>query len=129
MFLGLRTVIYPMSDLDAAKAWFTKVLATEPNFDESFYVGFTVGGYELGLVPKRDDGSDNEPITYWGVANADAGLAALIDAGAILRDEVTDVGGGIRVAAVREPGGNLVGVIENPHFTVAATARSEGPGR
>jgi predicted enzyme related to lactoylglutathione lyase len=130
MFLGLRTVIYPMSDLDAGKAWYTKLLGGEPYFDEPFYVGFDVGGYELGLVPKGDDGSDSEPVTYWGVRDADSALAALIDAGATLQHDVIDVGESIRVATVREPNGNLFGVIENPHFVASVNAASvEGPGR
>jgi catechol 2,3-dioxygenase-like lactoylglutathione lyase family enzyme len=60
MFLGLRTVIYPAPDLAASKAWYTALLGVEPYFDEPFYVGFDVGGYELGLNP------DNEVAeTYW----------------------------------------------------------------
>jgi hypothetical protein len=32
------------------------------------------------------------------------------------------VGGGIKVATVTDPFGNLLGIIENPHFKI------EGPG-
>lgn len=53
MFLGLRTAIYPAPDLAAAKAWYSKVLDLAPYFDEPFYVGFSVGGFELGLLPGR----------------------------------------------------------------------------
>ena len=52
-FLGLRTAIYWVADIEAAKAWYTKVLGIEPYFDEPFYVGFNVGGYELGLQPEH----------------------------------------------------------------------------
>lgn len=114
MFLGLRTVNYPAPDLEAAKAWWTAVLGVEPYFDEPFYVGFEVGGYELGLNPAMTGG----PITYWGVPDADAALQALLDAGAQPNDPVTDVGGGIRVASVLDAAGNVVGVIENPHFSL-----------
>jgi len=130
MFLGLRTVIYPAADVVASKAWFTKLLGVAPYFDEPFYVGFDVGGYELGIVPRGDDGSESEPVVYWGVPSADVALAMLIDAGATVRDEVTDVGEGIRVAAVREPSGNLFGVIENPNFVLGETGvPTEGQGR
>ena len=54
LLLGLRTVIYHAPDLGASKAWFAGVLGVEPYFDEPFYVGFDVGGYELGLVPAAD---------------------------------------------------------------------------
>ena len=116
--LGLRTVIYPTDDLAASKAWFTGVLGFEPYFDEPFYVGFTVEGYELGLIPRSDTAPS--PITYWGVADADAALAALLEAGATPHHEVADVGDGIRTAEVIEPGGGLLGVIENPHFKLPA---------
>src|SRR5438552_6790905 len=52
--LGLRTLIYPVTDLDAAKAWFTELVGFGPYFDEPFFVGFSVGGYELGLLPDGD---------------------------------------------------------------------------
>ena len=127
MFLGLRTVIYPAADLAASKMWFTRLLGVEPYFDEPFYVGYHVGGYELALDPNAESGSG--PITYWGVANADDALATLVAAGATLIGAVQDVGDGIRVARVLEPGGSLLGIIENPAFTVVNVPNADGPGR
>jgi hypothetical protein len=68
-------------------------------------------------------------VTYWGVADADAGLAWLLDHGATARSEVTDVGDGIRVATAIGPDGIVLGIIENPHFLPAAEDPGEGPGR
>ena len=51
MLNGLRSQIFQVADLGAAKAWYTGMLGTPPYFDEPFYVGFNVGGYELGLLP------------------------------------------------------------------------------
>jgi catechol 2,3-dioxygenase-like lactoylglutathione lyase family enzyme len=128
MFLGLRTVIYAAPDLAASKAWYTAVLGIDPYFDEKFYVGFNVAGYELALDPHADP--EAGPITYWGVSDADAALAALLDAGAAEHAGVRDVGDGIRVATVREPGGAVLGIIENAHFKLDnAEAASAGPGR
>jgi predicted enzyme related to lactoylglutathione lyase len=117
-FLGLRTVIYKVGDLAAAKAWYRKATGIDPYFDESFYVGFSIGGFELGLDP---DVSSQKPgaggaLAYWGVADADAGLAHLLAMGAKPHGAVQDVGGGIRVASVLDPFGNVIGIIENPHF-------------
>ena len=114
MFLGLRTVIYPAPDLAAAKAWYAALLDQEPYFDQPFYVGFNVGGYELGLDPNADVAVG--PVAYWGVANADEALAMLLAGGATEQSAVNDVGDGIRVATVRDLGGNVLGIIENPHF-------------
>jgi len=128
MFLGLRTVIYPAPDLAASKSWFTELLGVEPYFDEPFYVGYQVAGYELALDPAGDP--ESGPVTYWGVADADAALARLRAAGARERTPVTDVGDAIRVATVLEPAGTVLGVIENPHFSLSdAPTLTGGPGR
>ncbi len=128
MFLGLRTVIYPAPDLAASKRWFTDVLGIEPYFDEPFYVGYNVGGYELALDPNGD--TSRGPVTYWGVPDVTAAVASLTAAGATPGDEVTEVGGGIKVATVLEPAGSTLGVIENPHFELAAPPVPDtGPGR
>lgn len=126
MFLGLRTVIYPAADLAAAREFFVGVLGTTPYFDQPFYVGFDVGGYELGLDPDADP--DDGALPYWGVADAAAALATLTDAGALPRGAVRDVGEGIRLATAVTTGGLLIGVIENPHFA-AAPISGPGPGR
>jgi len=115
MLLGLRTAIYPVGDLPAARAWYAQVLGIEPYFDQPFYVGFAVGGFELGLVPDGTPGTAG-PQPLWGVADAAAALARLLALGAQPLDALADVGEGIRVAAVRDPFGNRLGIIENPHF-------------
>jgi predicted enzyme related to lactoylglutathione lyase len=123
-FLGLRTAIYHVDDLEKAKAWYSQVFATRPYFDEPFYVGFNVGGFELGLNPdlaKTQPGAGGV-VTYWGVADAGAALARLLALGAREHEALQDVGEGIRVATVLDPFGNVFGIIENPHF------RLEGPG-
>ena len=115
MIKGLRTVIYPAPDLQAAKAWYERVLERAPYFDQPFYVGFTVGGFELGLVPDAKPGITGAQA-LWGVPDADAAYTRLLELGAAPLEAVTDVGGGIRVAAVQDPFGNRFGIVENPHF-------------
>jgi predicted enzyme related to lactoylglutathione lyase len=119
MILGLRTAIYPVNDLDAAKHWYAQVLGLPPYFDEPFYVGFSVGGFELGLIPDGQPGVSG-PQPLWGVADASQAHAALVGFGATPLEPVTEVGGGIRVAAVTDPFGNRFGIIENPHFDASS---------
>ena len=117
MILGLRTAIYPTADLARGKAWYSQLLGKEPYFDQPFYVGFNVGGFELGLVPDQPPAAaDDGPISFWGVADIHAARQRLIDFGAVPVTEITDVGDGIKVTTVRDPFRNLVGLIENPHF-------------
>ena len=117
MIRGLRTVIYHVSDLAKAKAWYTSVLECEPYFDQPFYVGYSVGGFELGLVPDGTAGPGGT-VAYWGVSDAAAAINRLEVLGATIREPLQDVGDGIRVAAVADPFGNTFGVIENPHFKI-----------
>ena len=116
-FLGLRTAIYYAPDLAKAKSWYSRILGLEPYFDQSFYVGFNVGGYELGLDPDPpSSASTGSVVVYWGVVNVDAALKHLLSLGAAEHTNVQDVDEGIRVATVLDPFGNILGVIENPHF-------------
>jgi len=119
MILGLRTVLYPVAHLDVAKRWYAELLGQQPYFDQPFYVGFAVGGFELGLLPDGQPGTDG-PQPLWGVANIATAFAKLLTLGAAELEPVSDVGGGIKVAAVRDPFGNRLGLIENPHFDVKA---------
>lgn len=116
-FLGLRTVIYAAPNLIKTKEWYTKALGFAPYFDEPFYVGFNVGGYELGLDPNLTI-MDGSTLTYWGVADIASGLQRLLDLGATLHTAIQEVGGGINVASVRDPFGNAFGLIENPNFSL-----------
>jgi predicted enzyme related to lactoylglutathione lyase len=117
MFLGLRTVIYRVPDLARAKAWYTAAFGIAPYFDQPFYVGFSIGGYELGLDP---DASGvvvgTSVVAYWGVPDIVAAHAHMLAHGATPRSAVQEVGEGIKVATVADPFGNVIGLIENPHF-------------
>lgn len=118
--LGLRTVIYYVSDVTQAREWYTRAIGSAPYFDEPFYVGFNVGGFELGLDPNGERSAGEGGTTaYWGVKDVQESLNHLLEIGAELNESVKDVGGGIRVASVRDPFGNVFGVIENPHFDIS----------
>ena len=119
MFQGLRTAIYKVSDLGEAKAWYSDVLNAEPYFDELFYVGFNVGGFELGLDPDAEDlTTGNNLLVYWGVTDAQKSFDRLLVKGATVHSEPRNVGGDIVVATVFDPFGNIFGIIENPDFKI-----------
>lgn len=121
MFLGLRSHLLAAPDLARAKDWYATVLGVPPYFDQPFYVGFAVGGFELGLVPDaRPAGGPGGGVAYWGVEDVRAAHARLVMLGATSLDAPADVGGGISVAAVVDPFGNTLGLIRNPEFNPAA---------
>lgn len=122
-FLGLRTAKYRAIDLARARDWYAEVLDQPPYFDEPFYVGFDVGGFELGLDP--DPASSGEGAggvtAYWGVDDADAAYGRLLALGAQEHAPPQDVGEGIRIGSVLDPFGNVFGLIQNPNFKVRAS--------
>ena len=118
MFQGLRTVVYKVTDIAQAKEWYSRALGIEPYYDQPYYVGFSVGGFELGLDP---DVSSTPPgpggaVAYWGVADIDSAIKHLEAVGATRQGSIADVGDGIRLAVLGDPFGNLFGVIQNPNF-------------
>lgn len=119
MLLGLRTVVYYVSDLEKGKEWYNKALGVEPCFDKPFYVRYNIGGYNLGLHPDIKSEireKDTGMIAFWGVENVEAELKRLTDLGATLRFGAEDVGEGIVLATVIDPFGNILGLINNPNF-------------
>jgi len=121
MFQGLRTDIYHAPNLATAKAWYAAAFGIAPYFDQPFYVGFQIGGFELGLDPDVAAVQvGNNAVAYWGVTDIEASYAQLIAQGAEPRQPVREVGGDIKVATLADPFGNVIGLIDNPHF--AATS-------
>ncbi len=118
--LGLRTAIYKVSDLAAATTWYAKIFRIEPYFNEPYYVGFNIGGYELGLQTEDTEnaGKEKNPnvIVYWGVEEIQKEFDRLLEEGATVHEQPTNVGGELMVATVLDPWGNVLGMIYNPHF-------------
>lgn len=117
-FLGLRTNIYRVPDLDAAKSWYAEAFQIEPYFDQPFYVGFNVAGYELGLQPAEGPTVEvgENVLTYWGVEDVQQEYDRLLSLGATIHEAPQNVGGPIVVASVKDPWGNPIGLIYNPTF-------------
>jgi lactoylglutathione lyase len=119
--LGLRTLICKAPDLANAKEWYTKAFNTKPYFDEPFYVGFNIGGYELGLDPDNSGLTQGDTaVTYWGVDDIQKEFDQLIKLGATEHTKPGNLGGEITVATVKDPWGNVIGLIYNPEFRLAS---------
>ena len=104
---GVKTVIYPVSDIAQAKALFRALLGVEPYADEVYYVGFKVEGQDIGLDP---NGHREGVTAYHHVEDVRKTLQLLLDAGAELQQDVKDVGGGTLIASVKDADGNIIGL-------------------
>ncbi len=122
MILGLRTVIYRVPELAAAKVSDRNAFEVAPYFDEPYYVGFNIAGYELGLDPDPTVGAAGTglAVAYWGVDALERTLDRFKSLGAVVMSGLQEVGDGIKVATIADPYGNLIGLIENPHFKLSS---------
>jgi len=116
--LGLRTCAYMVGNLEEAKKWYAGAFGVKPYFDEPYYVGFNIGGYELGLMPADTSvvSTADNVVTYWGVEDVAEMYDKFIALGAKSHEEPHSVGEPLVVASVRDPWGNVIGFIYNPVF-------------
>ena len=111
---GIKTVLHPVTDLEASKAVYTALLGVEPQADSAYYVGYDVEGQHIGLVPNGGPQGMTSPVAYWHVADIEAKLAEVTTAGATVKDPVRDVSNGRLVATVTDPDGNVLGLLQDP---------------
>jgi predicted enzyme related to lactoylglutathione lyase len=111
---GIRTILYPVKDIAKAKAMFMDLLGVKPIVDQAYYVGFQVGGQDIGLVPSAPNQGPDGPVAYYHVDDIHKSLGALLEAGALVQQAIRDVGGGKLAAVLKDPDGNLIGLIQMP---------------
>jgi predicted enzyme related to lactoylglutathione lyase len=111
--LGIKTVLHPVTDLEAAKAVYTALLGVSPQTDSPYYVGFDVEGQHIGLVPGGGSQGMTSPVAYWHVPDIEASIAAVTAAGATVKEPAHDVGGGRLVATVTDADQNVLGLLQD----------------
>lgn len=109
MASSVRTVIIPVRDLPRARELYGRLTGLAPSADQPYYVGFSVDGQEIGLDPHGHGRGSTGPVAYWQVADLAASLVRLLEDGAEMLQEVTDVGGGKLLASDHDADGNAIG--------------------
>ena len=110
---GVKTILHPVSDVEAAKKVYTALLGVAPQADSSYYVGYEAEGQHIGLVPNGGPQGMTSPVAYWHVPDIEAKLAEVTAAGASVNEPAHDVGGGRLVATVTDPDGNVLGLLQD----------------
>jgi predicted enzyme related to lactoylglutathione lyase len=106
MARNIRLLVYPVKDVEKAKAFYGKFLDVEPYVASAYYVGYKVGDQEVGLDPNSKVG---RPIAYTDVKDIRSSLQAMTKVGAEIVQDAKDVGGGMLIALVKDADGNVVG--------------------
>ncbi len=110
MTQGITLIIYPVTNLAKAKSFYRTLLGVNPYIEAPHYVGFKTGEREVGLDPSAVDRGITVPIGYVDVPDIAGALRNLLEAGGRALQPVTEVGGGLRIATVKDPDGNIVGL-------------------
>lgn len=110
---GIKSVLHPVTDLEAAKALYTALLGITPQTDGPYYVGYDVEGQHIGLVPGGGPQGMTSPVAYWEVSDIEAKLAEVTAAGGTVKEPAREVGGGRKVASFTDPDGNVLGVLQD----------------
>src|SRR5262245_56800893 len=102
----IRSIVIPVSDLDAAKAVYTALLGA-PHTDQAYYVGYDANGFEVSLTPGDVAGG---PVAYADVDDLDATRATLLAAGATERSAPQQVAPDVRVCVLADADANPIGL-------------------
>jgi predicted enzyme related to lactoylglutathione lyase len=130
MMRGIATVSFYAADVKAARSWYEEFLGVEayyamPSVDEPAYVEFRFGDFqcELGIIDAKFAGHQvgsgaAGAIVYWHVDDVETTLARLVELGATVNEGIVERGNntGFRTASVADPFGNLIGIMNNPHY-------------
>ena len=114
MSVNCNTVLYPVKDVAQAKATFSALFGVAPHVDSPYYVGYSVDGHEIGLVPNGHDQGMSGPEPYYDVEDIVATIAQLETVGSVVIQPPTDVAAGLLVAKLRDTEGNLIGLKQLP---------------
>lgn len=102
----IRSLVIPVSDLEATKAVYTALFGS-PHTDQPYYVGYNINGFEVALNPA---GAGGGPVAFADVDDLDATRATLIAAGATERDAPRQVAPETRVCVLADADGNPFGL-------------------
>lgn len=134
---GMATVNFWADDVAAARDWYTELFGIEayfqrPDAANPAYVEFRIGDSEdeFGIIDRRYAPGAMRPgpggaILLWHVDDIEAAYARLLARGATEYDPITSRGGaGFVTASVVDPFGNVLGIMENPHYAAVHDSRS-----
>jgi predicted enzyme related to lactoylglutathione lyase len=113
MLKSIKSIVYPSSNLKEDVVFWTKLLGKEPYFNEHYYVGFKLAGYELGLDPNAIAEGVTQPITYWSVDDIEAEVTRLSALGMKLHEPIQELSSDVKIAKLKDANGYFLGIVSD----------------
>jgi predicted enzyme related to lactoylglutathione lyase len=107
---GIKIILYPVKDINQSKTLFRKFLGVDPYADQPYYVGFKINDQDIGLVPNNTEGG---VAAFYNVNDIKNSLQILLDAGALIIQDIKNVGEERLIASVKDKDGNIIGLVQN----------------
>lgn len=130
---GVATVSMWADDHAGAVRWYSELLAETPYFERPGYAEFRIGdhGTELGIIDNSYALHLAHPdmasgvVVYWQVDDVEILFETLRTMGAVQLEAPKDRGRGFITATVVDPFGNILGIMQNPHYATMHKSASE----
>jgi len=106
-------ISYHVPDLEKAKQWYAQVLGCGPAFDSPMACVFPIGDCALALLPIEKGEGTSGGVAFWKVNDIDDVYRRLKEAGAQPVTEITLLMLRSRIARLRDPFGNIIGIISD----------------
>ncbi len=101
----IKLIVFPAKDLEMARTFYTDFLEVEPYADSQYYVGYKTDDLEFGLDPYAKN-----IIIYKDVDDIKECIEHCLAHGCKMHEDSKDVGGGLLIAQLKDPNGNIFGV-------------------
>ena len=134
---GMATVNVWADNVSAARDWYADLFGVQayfqnPNAEHPAYVEFRIGDYEdeFGIMDRKYAPKGMQPgpggvILLWHVDDVEVAFERLKTLGAKEYDPITKRGdSGFVTASVIDPFGNILGIMQNPHYMQVLRSRT-----
>jgi len=111
MFKSVRSISYPVSDIEKGREWYNSILGIKPVFENPLLTIYRINDFTFSLIQegKGNEIKENPPVVFWEVEDIDSAFNKLIESGARPVSEIS-IYFNSRMAKLADPFGNIIGL-------------------
>ena len=108
------SIVFFVKELRKAAAWYSNILNIEPYRKDNDFIGFHLAGIDLCFhrFDEKAIMQSGSQIAYWQVEDLSETVKEFVAGGASVYRRSIEIPEGGRVAQIKDPFGNIIGVME-----------------